>query len=183
MAIWRTTEKIGTKIAPACQSDCTTVHLVPHWQSWVKNFPNFACTMRYLVAHWQRAFFHSQPELQYICWLNGIVEPKNVWKSDRCWEPQIPKFECYWQFWKLGKVRPKIALFPTQPVQWYIWWPNDKVGPKITLFPTQPILWYIWWPIQPVLWYIWWPTGKVGQKMHFSTVSLYYGTFGGPLAK
>ena len=143
--------------------NCTSLSV---WQSWVKNcnFPNFACTMRYLVAHWQRAFFHSQPELQYICWLNGIVEPKNVWKSDRCWEPQIPKFECYWQLWKLGQVGPKIALFPTQPVQWYIWWPNDKVGPKITLFPTQPILWYIWWPIQPVLWYIWWPTGKVGQK-------------------
>ena len=85
--------------------------------------------------------------------------------------------------WKLGKVGPKIALFPTQPVQWYIWWPNDKVGPKITLFPTQPILWYIWWPIQPVLWNIWWPTGKVDQKLHFSTVSLYYGTFGGPLSK
>ena len=40
--------------------------------------------------------------------------------------------------WQSGA---KIALFPTQPIQWYIWWPNNKVGPKITLFPTQLILW------------------------------------------
>ena len=39
--------------------------------------------------------------------------------------------------WQSG---PKIALFPTQPLLWYIWWPTGKAGPKIVLFLSQPVL-------------------------------------------
>ena len=39
-----------------------------------------------------------------------------------------------------------------------------------SLFPTKPELYGTF-------------GGKVGPKMHFSTIILYYGTFGGPLAK
>ena len=74
----------------------------------------------------------------------------------------------------IGKVGPKIALFPSQsaftmahlvpywqsgskknsPISLYIWWPTDKVVPKIALFASMTVLWYIWWP-----------TGKVVQKI------------------
>ena len=118
-----------------------------------------------------KCIFPQSAEIQYICWLTGIVEPKNFWKSDRCWEPQIPKFECYWKLWKLGRVGLKIALslyngtFGDQmtkllfsPLSLYygtFGGPFNQAhwqsGPKIAVFHNQHVQWYIWWPTDKVV--------------------------------
>ena len=55
-----------------------------------------------------------------------------------------------------GKVVPKIALFPSQPVSMVHLVGHWQRGPKIALLTHGG-------PTQRVQWYIWWATGKMGK--------------------
>ena len=120
-----------------------------------------------------KCIFPQSAEIQYICWLTGIVEPKKFWKSDRCWEPRIPKFECYWKLWKLGRVGLKIAL------SLY----NGTFGDQMTKWGQNYSFPHSAYTMVHLVAHLTWPSGKVGQKLQFSTISMYNGTFGGPLTK
>ena len=41
--------------------------------------------------------------------------------------------------WPIDKEDTEIALFANMAVLRYIWCPIGKVGPKIALFPSQPV--------------------------------------------
>ena len=60
-------------------------------------------------------------------WNDGV---KNVWRSDKSWEPGIQKFECYWKLWKT--YQPKHFQINSQTrrvhLQRYCWtlWNNKS---------------------------------------------------------
>ena len=122
LANWHSGTKKCLKVRQVLKTTNSKVWMfLKNWQSGAKNctIPQSACTMVHLVAQCQSGaknynFPHSASNMVHLVAhsASSMVHLVAHWQSG-----------------------PKIALFHSQPVLWYIWWPTGKVVQKIALFP------------------------------------------------